>query len=92
MIKSLSIMAKEKKPNGKENLEKTLLKEIENKISETVKGYSRKISAKKLDKQIHKAGKILVKSLSLKQIKVVHKEKNKSPKKDKKVAEQEVVS
>jgi hypothetical protein len=92
MIKSLSIMTKEKKPNGTENLKKTLLKEIENKISETVKGYNRKISAKKLDKQIHKAGKILVKSLSLKQIKVVHKGKNKSPKRNKKVAEQEVVS
>jgi hypothetical protein len=92
MIKSLSNMAKEKKPNEKKNLKKSLLKEIENKISETVKGYNRKISAKKLDKQIHKAGKILVKSLSLKQIKVVHKEKNKSPKKVKKVAEPELVS
>ena len=85
-------MPKEKKPNEKKNLKKSLLKEIENKLSETVKGYSRTISAKKLEKQVHKAGKILVKSLSPKQIKVVHKEKNKSPKKDKNVAEQEVVS
>ena len=85
-------MGKEKKPNKKKKLKKSLLKEIENKLSETIKGYSRKISAKKLDKQIHKAGKILVKSLTPEQIKVVHKEKNKSPKKDKKSTEQEVVS
>ena len=85
-------MPKEKKPSEKKGLKKSLLKEIEKKISESVKGYNRKISAKKLDRQIHKAGKILVRSLSAEQIKVVHKEKNKSPKKEKNVVEQEVVS
>ena len=85
-------MENEKKPVGKKNIRKSLLKEIENKISETVKGYNRKISAKKLDKQIHKAGKILAKSLTPQQIKVVHKEKNKSPKKEKKITEPEAIS
>ncbi|HEY4967132.1 MAG TPA: hypothetical protein VII28_12070 [Puia sp.] len=85
-------MKKEKKPKGKKSLKKSLLKEIENKISETVKSYNRKISAKKLDKQIRKAGKILVKSLTLEQIVVVHKGKNKPTKKEKKAPEQEVVA
>ncbi len=53
------------------------MKEIESKISETVKGFNKKIGTKKLEKQIHKAGKILAKSLTKEQITVVHKEKNK---------------
>ena len=48
---------------------------------------------KKLGRQIHKAGKILAKSLTnMEQIKVVHKEKVKTPKKDKNVAEKEIAS
>jgi hypothetical protein len=85
-------MAKKKKNQGKDSQKKSLLKEIENKLSETVKGFHRKTSTKKLDKQIHKAGKILVKSLTREQITVVHKEKPKEPKKNKKVVDKEVVS
>ena len=85
-------MAKKKKQQGKNAQKKSLLKEIETKLAETVKGFHKKTSAKKLDKQIHKAGKILVKSLTREQITVVHKEKNKEPKKNKNVEEKEVVS
>jgi hypothetical protein len=46
-----------------------------------------------LGRQIHRAGKILAKSLTNKEhIKVVHKEKVKVLKKDKKAAEKEVAS
>jgi hypothetical protein len=83
-------MAKKNKPVSKKLQKKTLLKEIENKLAETVKGYHRKISKKKLEKQIHKAGKILSKSLVKEQITVAHKEKPKGIKKEKKVVEKDV--
>ena len=85
-------MAKKNKQQGKKAQKKLLLKELENKLSETVKGYHKTTSTKKLNKQIHKAGKILVSSLAKEQITVVHKEKSPSPKKEKKVVEKEVVS
>lgn len=83
-------MSKKKNQQGKKSLKKSLVKEIENKLSETVKGYHRITSSKKLEKQIHKAGKLLAKSLTREQITVVHKGKNKPPKKDKKVEEKKV--
>ena len=61
------------------------------KLTDTVKGYHKNISDKKLGKQIRKAGRILTKSLTKEQITVVHKEKTKAPKKDK-VEEKEVAS
>ena len=76
---------------GRSTKEK-LKKEIENKIAETVKGYHKRISDKKLVKQIHKAGKILSKSLAKEHITIAHKEKAKAPKKEKKEAEKEVAS
>jgi hypothetical protein len=85
-------MAKKNKQAPQKTAKKTLLKEIEIKLEETVKGYHRKISEKKLEKKIHKAGKILSKSLTKEHITVAHKEKTKSPKKDKKVAEKEIAS
>jgi hypothetical protein len=85
-------MAKKKKQQGKKAQKKTLLKEIEIRLTETFKDFHNKTSAKKLDKQIHKAGKILVKSITRKQITVVHKEKNKEPEKNKKIDKKEVVS
>ena len=86
-------MAKKNKEKAPKSSKKTLLKEIETKLTETVKGFHKKTSEKKLEKQIHKAGKILAKSLTNKEhIKVVHKEKVKVPKKPKKVAEKEVAS
>ena len=85
-------MAKKTKQPSQKDLKKTLLKEVENKLTETLKGYYKKISDKKFEKEIHKAGKILSKHLTKEQITVVHKEKTKAPKKEKKVAEKEVAS
>jgi hypothetical protein len=85
-------MAKKTKQPSQKDIKKTLLKEVENKISETLKGYYKKISDKKFEKEIRKAGKILVKHLTKEQITVVHKEKSKTPKKEKKVAEKEATS
>jgi hypothetical protein len=84
-------MAKKTKQRSQKSAKKTLLKEIENKLADAVKGYHKKISDKKLEKQIHRAGRILSKSLTREQITVVHKEKTKLPKKDK-VEEKEVAS
>ncbi|HMG66384.1 MAG TPA: hypothetical protein VK588_01820 [Chitinophagaceae bacterium] len=86
-------MAKKTKEQSPKSSKKALLKEIEIKLADTVKDFHKKSSEKKLGRQIHKAGKILAKSLTNKEhIKVVHKEKVKAPKKDKKVAEKEVAS
>jgi hypothetical protein len=87
-------MAKKTKQVSQKSAKKTLLKEIENKLADTIKGYHRTISEKKFEKEIRKAGKILSKSLTKEQITIVHKEKSKAPKKDKdkKVEEKEVVS
>jgi hypothetical protein len=85
-------MAKKNKQPSQKSAKKTLLKEIENKLADTVKGYHKKISDKKFGKEIHKAGKILSNSLTKEQITVVHKEKPKDLKKAKKVEEKEVVS
>jgi hypothetical protein len=86
-------MGKKNKNQSSKSSKKTLLKEIESKIAETVKGFHKKTSEKKLARQIRRAGKLLSKSLTAKEhIKVVHKEKSKAPKKEKKVAEKEVAS
>ncbi len=85
-------MAKKNKQPSRKSEKKTLLKDIESKLTEAVKDFHRKISDKKLEKKIHKAGKILSRSLTMEQIKVVHKEKAKAPKKQKKVQEKEAVS
>jgi aminoglycoside phosphotransferase family enzyme len=86
-------MGKDNKDQSPKKSKKSLRREIESKIAETVKGFHRKASEKKLEKQIRRAGKLLAKSLTNKEhIKVVHKEKTKAPKKEKKVAEKEVAS
>ena len=86
-------MGKNIKDQSPKISKKSLLREIESKIAETVKGFHKKTSEKKLGKQIHRAGKLLAKSLTNKEhIKVAHKEKTIAPKKEKKVAEKEVVS
>ena len=85
-------MAKNNKQQPGKSQKKALLKEIESKLTETVKGYHQKISSKKLGKKIHKAGKLLAESVTKEKITVVHKEKSKTPKKEKKVNETEVVS
>jgi hypothetical protein len=86
-------MAKKSKDQSPKTSKKSLLRDIESKIAETVKGFHKKTSGKKLEKQIHRAGKLLAKSLTHKEhIKLVHKEKTKAPKKAKKVTEKEVAS
>jgi hypothetical protein len=85
-------MAKKTKQPSQKEVKKTLLKEVENKLAETLKGYYKKISDRKFEKEIRKAGKILSKHLTKEQITVVHKEKTKVPKKEKKVAEKEAAS
>jgi len=79
-------MAKKSKQPSQKSVKNALLKEIESKLAETLKGFYKKISDKKFEKEIRKVGKILSKSLTKEQITVVHKEKTKAPKKDKKVA------
>jgi len=85
-------MAKKSKKPSQKSVKKTLLVEVENKLTETLKGYFKKISDKKFEKEIRKAGKILSKHLTKEQITVVHKEKLKAPKKEKKAVEKQVVS
>jgi hypothetical protein len=85
-------MAKKIKQPAQKSVKKLLLKEIENKLADSVKEYHKKVSAKKFEKTLHKAGKLLSKSLVKEQITVAHKKKVKSPKKTKKVAEKEVAS
>ena len=86
-------MGKNNKSRSPKTSKKSLLKEIESKIAETIKGFQKKTSEKKLEKQIRRAGKILAKSLTSKEhIKVVHKKKIKAPKKEKKVVEKGVAS
>jgi hypothetical protein len=86
-------MGKKSKDVSAKSSKKSLLKEIESKIAETVKGFHKKTSEKKLEKQIRRAVKLLAKSLTTKEhIKVVHKKKTKGPKKEKKITEKEVVS
>jgi len=85
-------MANKTKQPSPQSLKKTLLKEIEVKLADTVKGYHKKVSEKKFKKKLHKVGKILSKSLAKEQITVAHKEKVKDPKKEKKVPEKEIAS
>jgi hypothetical protein len=86
-------MGKNNKDKSPKTSKKSLLREIESKIAETVKSFHKKTSEKKLKQRIRRAGKLLAKSLTNKEhIKVVHKEKTKAPKKEKKVVEKEVAS
>ena len=85
-------MAKKIKQPTQKSVKKSLLKEIEGKLAESVKDYHKKVSPKKFEKKLHKAGKLLSKSLVKEQITVAHKKKVKGPKKAKKVAEKEAAS
>ncbi len=78
-------MAKKKKQQSQKSVKKILLKEIEHKLAELSKDYHKRISDKKFAKEVRKAGRILSRSLAKEQITVVHKEKAKAPKKEKKV-------
>jgi len=73
-------MAKEVKQHKQKSLKKTILKDIEGKLAETLKEYHKKISEKKFKKKIRKAGKILSDSLTIKPIVLVPKKKAKQKK------------
>ncbi len=57
------------KQNSIKSLKKSLLLEIEGKLSESLTAFPKKINEKKYKKVIHKAGKILTKSLVINPVK-----------------------
>ncbi len=84
-------MAKTKKTN-KKSLKKTLLKEVEGKLIESLKDFPKKIKEKKYKKRIHKAGKILSGSIAIKPIKSISKSDPKKSKEQKPESKIEAVS
>jgi hypothetical protein len=73
-------MAKEVKQHKQKSLKKTILKDIEGKLAESLKEYHKKVSEKKFKKRLHKAGKILSESLTTKSITIVPKKQAKQKK------------
>jgi hypothetical protein len=85
-------MAKKVKSTSQKSLKKTLLKQIEVKLTESLIDFPKKISAKKYKKTIHKAGKLLTDSIALKPVKATTKsDKKKSGKKKPEVQEKQEV-
>jgi hypothetical protein len=85
-------MAKKVKSTSQKSLKKTLLKQIEVKLTESLVEFPKKGSAKKYQKTIRKAGKLLTNSIALKPVKATSKnDKKKSGKKKKAVQEKPVV-
>ena len=76
-------MAKKMKQNSLKSLKKSLLSTIEGKLSESLTEFPKKINEKKYKKVIHKAGKILTKSLVINPVKATDKKDQKKPKKKK---------
>ena len=75
-------MAKKMKQNSLKSLKKSLLLKIEGKLSESLTEFPKKINEKKYKRVIHKAGKILTKSLVINPVKATeNKTKQKKPKK-----------
>ena len=66
-------MAKKVKQHQQKSLNKIILKEIEGKLSESLKDYHKKVSDKKFSKKLRKAGKILSRSVTKENISVVPK-------------------
>lgn len=62
-------MAKKIKQTSQKSIKKNLLDQVENRITESLKDFSKKISDKKFRKTIHKAGKLLTRSLATKPVK-----------------------
>jgi hypothetical protein len=76
------IMAKKMKQNSLKSLKKSLLLKIEGKLSESLTEFPKKINEKKYKRVIHKAGKILTKSLVINPVKATdNKKEQKNPKK-----------
>jgi hypothetical protein len=75
-------MAKKMKQNSLKSLKKSLLLKIEGKLSESLTEFPKKINEKKYKRVIHKAGKLLTKSLVINPVKA--NDNNKEQKKPKK--------
>lgn len=84
-------MAKKVKQHTQKSLKKTMLKEVQGKLAESLKEYHKKISEKKFKKKLRKAGKILTNSLAKESITVVPKKEPKQ-KKEKSATTSELVS
>jgi hypothetical protein len=84
-------MAKSKK-TSKKSLKKTILKQVEGKLVESLKDFPKKIKEKKYIRKIHKAGKILAGSIAVKPVKSISKSDLKKPKEQKAEVKIEAVS
>jgi hypothetical protein len=84
-------MAKNKKKVQK-SLKKNLLKQVEGKLVESLEDFPKKFSEKKYKRTIHKAGKILTKSIAVKPIKSISKSDVKKSKEKKTETQVEAVS
>ena len=82
-------MAKKIKQTSQKSLKKTLLRQIEGKLTESLKDYPKKISEKKYKKTIRKAGKILTNLVALHPVKATSKNDKKKPDKKKTEAKPE---
>lgn len=74
-------MAKKEKKIPAKSPKKQMASEIEGRISDSLKDFPKRTSDKKYQKKIHKASKILVKTLALKPVKVSPKKGSKKSKK-----------
>jgi hypothetical protein len=84
------IMAKKIKQTSQKSLKKTLLVQIEGKLTETLMEFPKKFSEKKYRKTIRKAGKILTNSIALKPVKATSKSEIKKSKEKKPEVKTEV--
>ena len=73
-------MAKKAKQHAQKSLKKTMLKEVQGKLAESLKEYHKKISEKEFQKKLRKAGKILTNSLAKENITLVPKKEPKEKK------------
>jgi hypothetical protein len=88
IVIKITIMAKKIKSTSQKSLKKTLLSQIEGKLTKSLKEFPKKISEKKYRKTIHKAGKLLTNSIALKPVKATSKsDQKKSGKKKQEVQE-----
>ena len=89
-------MAKKIKQTSQKSIKKNLLDQVENKLTESLRDFPKKISEKKFRKSIRKAGKILTQSLATKPVtaspKIEIKKSKKKKTESKSVAPVEAVS
>ncbi len=77
------IMAKKIKQHSLKSLKKSLLSTIEEKLSDSLTEFPKKINEKKYKRVIHKAGKLLTKSLVINPVKATNDKTEKKSKKKK---------